>query len=138
MAVQPSVYQSRRVRVRVSFRQFESHFEGLMDQNEMVFAFIISQGILSRNFQKLANESHLESTSHFRDQWTDLRLSFHLRSALHRALTSSSSSSSSSSSRCLFFSNIRARTAICERDPWNRFGRAEVEPLNIGPNIALR
>ena len=43
-----------------------------MDQNEMVFAFIISQGILSRNFQKLANESHLESTSHFRDQWTDL------------------------------------------------------------------
>ena len=44
-----------------------------MDQNEMVFGFIISQGILSRNFQKLAYESHLESTSHFRDQWTDLR-----------------------------------------------------------------
>ena len=71
-AVQTSVHQSRHVQVWVSFRQFESHFEGLMDQNEMVFAFIISQGILSRNFQKLANESHLESTPHFRDQWADL------------------------------------------------------------------
>ena len=47
-----------------------------MDQNEMVFAFIISQGILSRNFQKLANESHYESASHFRDQWTDLWVAF--------------------------------------------------------------
>ena len=60
------------VRVQVPFGQFESHFEGLMDQNEMVFAFIISLGILSRNFQKFENESHLESTPHFRDQWTDL------------------------------------------------------------------